>query len=283
MLCVTLLSVMSAFSLAASPAERSALTVRELRCEYRVNPLGIDARLPRLSWILGSRHRGQRQDAYRVLVASRRELLQKDAGDVWDSGKRASTESVNIAYGGRALVSGQRCWWKVRVWDEKGVASPWSEPAWWEMGLLSPDAWEGRWLSDGKPVPSKDEDFYRDDPAPLFRTEFTLDRPIARARLYITGLGYYEAWINGKRVGDHALDPGWTNYAKRILYSTYDVTDLVAGDRNCIGVMLGNGWYNLLPLRCGGVGISANTSRRDARPSSLSSLLITPTAPPRPW
>jgi len=224
----------------------------DLRCECRRDPLGIDSPRPRLSWALVSDGRGETQSAYRILVARSPRLLDADRGDLWDSGKVGSSESLAIAYAGQALRSGLRCYWKVRVWDGKGRPSAWSPAAFWETALLGDRPWQGRWISDGKPVPADDEDFYRDDPAPLFRKEFVAPERIAQARLYITGLGYYEASINGRRVGDQVLDPGWTNYEKRVFYSVYDVTGLVRAGLNCVGVMLGNGWWNPLPLRMWG-------------------------------
>jgi len=228
------------------------LTVGELRCEYRVNPLGIDEVGPRLSWMLESKERGQKQSAYQILVAGSEESLSKDVGEVWDSGKVDSARNIGVVYGGRGLRSRMRCYWKVRVWDKEGEVSEYSEPAWWEMGLLGASDWQGCWINDGKAGPEKDEDFYKDDPAPLFRKEFTADKAIKSGRLYISGLGYYEASINGRRVGDSVLDPGWTPYAKRVLYSVYDVTAELGKGQNAIGVMVGNGWYNPLPMRMWG-------------------------------
>jgi alpha-L-rhamnosidase len=224
----------------------------DLRCEYRRDPLGIDSPQPRLSWALTSDARAEVQSAYRILVARSTRLLNGDRGDLWDSGKVGSSESLAIAYAGQALRSGLRCYWKVRVWDGKGRPSAWSPTAVWETALLGDQQWKGCWINDGKPDPANEEDFYWDDPAPLFRKEFVAPERIARARLYISGLGYYEASINGRRVGDQVLDPGWTNYEKRVFYCVYDVTGLVRAGLNCIGVMLGNGWWNPLPLRMWG-------------------------------
>lgn len=219
-------------------AERG-ITAQDLKCEFRSQPLGIDAARPRLSWILAGSpgQRNQRQSAYRIVVSS-------DRGALWDSGKVISREQNNIAYGGKALRSGEICRWKVQVWDGIGRAS-WSKAALWEMGLLRPEDWMGEWISDSK----SDAEFYKDDPAPLFRKEFVAGREVARARLYITGLGYYEASLNGTRIGDHVLDPGWTDVDKRVFYSVFDVTKMLKRGKNCLGVMLGNGWYNPLPLR----------------------------------
>jgi len=242
-------------------AGASDLAPAGLKCEYRVDPLGIDAQKPRLSWILESRLRGQVQGAYQVLVADSPESLAGDRGNLWDSGRVASRETLQIAYGGKTLRSGLRCHWKVRVWDADGNPSAWSRPAFWEMALLDPGDWRARWIEDGKPSPERDEDFYADDPAPLFRKSFVLPQRAKRARLYVTGLGYYEASLNGRRIGDHVMDPGWTNYRKRVYYSTYDVTRLLRKGENVLGVMVGNGWFNPLPLRMWG-----NRNLREALP-----------------
>ncbi len=223
----------------------------DLRCEFRREPLGVDAVHPRLSWVLESEGRGVRQSAYRILVASSQTLLGRNRGDLWDSGKVTSAEQNNIPYAGSPLRSGQACFWKVRVWDGSDVAT-WSRPAQWEMGLMHAADWVGRWLNDARPTPLNTEDHYLEDPAPLFRKEFRLRGPIRRARLYVTGLGYYEARLNGYRVGDHVLDPGWTKFSEKVFYSTYDVTKQLAAGENCLGVMLGNGWYNPLPMQMWG-------------------------------
>jgi len=230
----------------------SPIVVTDLRCEYRTNPVGIDERHPRFGWILTSRQRNQAQSAYQVLVATSETALAQHRADLWDSGKVTTSQSAQVVYDGRALASRSICYWKVRVWDERGRVSPWSAPARWEMALVEPGDWSATWVNDGKANPTSDEAFYRDDPAPLFRRDFSLPAPVLRARLYITGLGYYEASLNGARVGDRVLDPGWTMYGKRVFYSTYDVTRQIRQGRNCVGVMLGNGWYNPLPLRMWG-------------------------------
>ncbi|MFC1539388.1 family 78 glycoside hydrolase catalytic domain, partial [Candidatus Latescibacterota bacterium] len=221
----------------------------ELKCEYREIPLGIDAEHPRLSWVVTSQKRGAVQTAYRILVSSTPEKLSTDEADLWDSGKILSGDNIHIPYGGEKLESGRRCCWKVCVWDRDDRMSDWSGASWWEIGLLDSADWEGDWIGDGKLVPEKDEDFYLDNPAPIFRKEMDISGGIKRARLYICGLGYYEAYINGEKVGDHVLDPGWTHYGKRIFYVTYDITDMLENGTNTFGVMLGNGWYNPLPIR----------------------------------
>jgi alpha-L-rhamnosidase len=236
--------LIAALLVAAEPAAISpaSITVADLRCEYRHNPLGIDEEQPRLGWVLRSARRNEVQTAYQVLVASSQGRLARGEGDLWNSGRVTSADSVHVVYEGKVLHSRARCYWKVRVWDRDGRPSPWSAAGDWEMALLDASDWAAAWVNDGKPSPSSDAAFYEDDPAPLFRHEFALAAPVARARLYVTGLGYYEAFVNGRRIGDQVLDPGWTMYRKRVFYSTYDVTRELREGRNCLAATLGNGW-----------------------------------------
>jgi alpha-L-rhamnosidase len=228
------------------------MNVVQLKCEYKTNPLGIDEQNPRLSWILDSDKRGEVQTAYQILVASEKDKLSESSADMWNSGKILSRQSLHVVYKGHSLESRKRYFWKVRTWDLEEKPSRWSEIAWWEMALLNENDWKAFWINDGKQVPLSDVELYKEDPAPMFRKEFVLQKKVKQARLYITGLGYYEGFINGIRVGRHVLDPGWTNYSKRIYYSVYDVTERLISGMNCIGVTLGNGWYNPLPLRMWG-------------------------------
>jgi alpha-L-rhamnosidase len=374
--------------------------VTDLRCEHLVNPVTDNAR-PALSWVVRSESRGAVQTAYRILVASSREGLDRDEGDLWDTGKVSSAETLNIPYDGKPLVSRQVCWWKVRAWDAADAPSPWSEPARWEMALLEPGDWRAKWIRAAEPpsaaetepvdtfeglqwvwhpgeaaregapagtrvfrkmfrVPEgktvrnaffrlavdnrfdlyvnghlagRGDNFknpvtadvgayltngentlaivaenaqgpagvigflrvqldpgdrltipvdatwkagkgtdpgaddagwpdaevigaYGDDPwgrvgtgaslvlppAPLFRREFEIARPVRSARLYITALGAYDATVNGKPVTGDMLRPGWTDFRKRVQYQTYDVTDLVRQGANCLGATVGSGW-----------------------------------------
>jgi len=219
----------------------AAMTPENLRCEFRSQPLGIDNPAPRLSWALRSDAKDETQASYRVLVSTSKARLDRNQGDLWDSGTVSSNQQNNVAYAGKPLEPGQICYWKVAVTSPRGKAV-WSRVSTWEMGLRE---WGARWISDSRP----EAEPYRDDPAHLFRKEFSAKSQIVRARLYITGLGYYEASLNGKRIGDHMLDPGWTDFEKRVSYSTYDVTRLLNSGKNCLGVMVGNGWYNPLPLK----------------------------------
>jgi len=208
------------------------MKVAETTCEYAVNPLGIDVTQPRFGWVLAAHQRGVAQSAYHVLVASSEEKLQDGVGDKWDSGKVNSDAAVNIPYAGRPLVSGERCWWRVRVWDRDGAPSVWSDHAQFEMGLLSERDWDGAWIGADASIS-----------APLLRREFGVAQQVNQARVHVSGLGWYELYLNGHKVGDHVLDPATTDYAKRVLYATYDVTDLLKAGQNAMGAMLGNGWF----------------------------------------
>jgi alpha-L-rhamnosidase len=226
------------------------LIVTELTCEYRSPAMGVDETSPLLGWQekTAPAARGQRQTAYRMQVASSLRLLEAGKPDMWDTRKRNGSTHNNIAYGGRPLLSGKTYYWRVRAWDREGKPSAWSSPSSWTMGLLRPADWQGKWIAGPAPAPSADSLLYGDIPAPLFRRSFALHRKIASAMLYVSAPGYYVAHINGLRVGSRLLDPAWTDYSKRVFYSTYDITALLNRGDNCIGVMLGNGWYNPLPL-----------------------------------
>jgi len=209
------------------------VTPSELRCEYAAEPLGVGVPQPRFSWLLESGDRGQMQSAFRILVASETDLLQTHTADRWDSGRVVSDQSVNVPYEGSELASGERCWWKVLAWDGMGEQGSWSDAATFEMGLLREGDWEGDWIGTDATVS-----------APLLRREFSIPGAARCARAYVSGLGWYELYINGRRVGDHVLDPATTDYTKTVLYASYDVTDLVSEGENAVGVMLGNGWYS---------------------------------------
>jgi alpha-L-rhamnosidase len=250
-----------------------------LRCEYRVDPLGIDERAPRLSWALESEGRAQTQSAYRVLVAGSEGDLEAEENLLWDSGRVESNRSVGIEYEGEKLRSGARCVWSVRVWDGLGNPSPYGRPAVFEMGLLDDSDWEGAWISPGEDPSQEVEpptgDEYDDvgmslTPSPYLRKEFRLEKPVRRARLYATARGVYEVYANGVRVGDDVLAPGWTDYHRRIQYQTYDVTGLLAEGRNALGGILGDGWF------AGFVGFDAKRrgSHYGVRPQLLAQLNV---------
>jgi alpha-L-rhamnosidase len=207
-----------------------------LRCEYEDNPLGIDELRPRLSWRVNDARRGAVQSGYEIWVGSTIWALDSSP-DLWNSGKVESDRSIQVEYGGKAVGLRQRCFWKVRTWDGRGEPSPWSEAAWWEMGLGG-DGWRGKWIGSaisGGP--------YSIPPAPYLRKEFEIGKPVERARLYVTALGIHELEINGSRVGDSVFAPGRTEYRKRVPYDVYDVTGLLKSGTNACGAILGDGWY----------------------------------------
>jgi alpha-L-rhamnosidase len=202
-----------------------------------------------LSWELDGNTEGLRQTAYEIMVATSIPDLLDGKRLVWKTRKKSGDESHNIYYKGKPLKPFTRYYWKVRVYNESNEASEWSEPTWFETSILQINDWKAQWIGDGTQAPVRDEDFYKDDPSPLFRKTFDIKKKVKEARLYIAGLGYYEASMNGKRIDDQVLDPGWTAYGKQILYSTYDVTSMIEQGQNVLGVILGNGFYNPIPMR----------------------------------
>jgi hypothetical protein len=221
-------------------AQNPGISVRELRCEYMSNPQGIDVAKPRLSWMLGPGWNAGGQSAYRVLVATSPSLLQKDRGDLWDSGRVASAQHTWVEYVGRALASGQQVWWKVQVWSGDGKAPSWSEPASWTMGLLQASDWKGKYIGERRP-----EGTAEGTPLsfPWLRKTFTLAGKPARAVAYVNPLGYYELYVNGRKVDDHVLSPAVTDYSKRTLYVTHEIADYLVPGKNVVALWLGRGWY----------------------------------------
>jgi alpha-L-rhamnosidase len=214
----------------------SSLSIAALRCEYRKNPMGIDVLQPRLSWQMRSNLRGAHQTAYQILIAPSETSLDSGRGLLWDSGRVETDQSTHVPYNGLTLVSGQRVYWKVRVWNEVGQESE-SSFAWWEMGLLERTHWEAQWVAapfSGGPRTTS--------PAPYLRKEFGVAKQVVSARLYATALGLYECYLNGIRVGDALLTPGWTDSNKHLQYQVYDVTDLIQSGTNACGAILGDGW-----------------------------------------
>jgi alpha-L-rhamnosidase len=214
----------------------SRLSVDRLRVEYAERPLGIDVRIPRFSWQLFSSSRGAVQSAYQLQVSSDQPNF--DGQVSWDSGRIESDSSVHVEYAGPDLESRQRCYWRVRVWDGDGDSSAWSEPGFWEMGLLDTNDWQASWIS-----PQHIDGLDELRPAAMLRREFELGDSISDARIYVTSLGLYELEINGQVVGDQVFTPGWTSYGSRLQYQTYDVSHLLRRGSNAIGSWLGDGWY----------------------------------------
>jgi alpha-L-rhamnosidase len=219
------------------------LTLENLRCEMLVNPEGIDVRNPRLSWGILSQQRNVTQEACHVLVASSPEKLAANEGDLWNSGRIESARSVHIVYNGKPLKSRMKCYWKVKVWSENGE-SDWSRSAYWSMGLLHYNDWKGRWIGLDRSFPWDSETRFSKLSARYYRKEFeTGQKEIRDAIIYISGLGLYELYINGERIGDQVLAPAPTDYTKNVMYNTFDVTKHMRKGRNVTGVVLGNGRY----------------------------------------
>jgi alpha-L-rhamnosidase len=209
-----------------------------LRTEYKNNPLGIDTRKPRLSWLLQSSARGVMQAAYHIRVAPTEGDLRAGKNLVWDTARVDADQSIHLVYEGQPLKSGQRYYWQVRVWDGSGQPSDWSDPAYWEMGLLDAADWQANWIE-----PDIQEDVKKTGPAPMLRRVFRATGVVEKARAYVTSHGLYEIHLNNRRVGDELFTPGWTSYNKRLQYQTYDVTNLLKNGENAVGAILGNGWY----------------------------------------
>jgi len=216
--------------------QSSHFKTTDLRCENLSEASNVDVEAPRLSWRTQTSAPDWRQAGYRVIVASTEKGLKGDKGDLWDSGKVGSGESVGILYRGKPLTSNEQCFWKVQTWDSAGNVSAWSPEGTWQMGLLSPDDWSAsRWIGNGK-----------EGPAPFLRRSFDLREPVKRARLFAAGLGYAEVHLNGRAVAPGVeREPGYTNFDKRILYTAYDVAPLLKPGKNVLGAVLGTGWYDV--------------------------------------
>ena len=225
--------ILTSLFASASPAHaQEPSSADRLRCESQDTPLAIETNTPRLSWILQSKERNATQTAFQILVASTPEKLANDDGDLWNPGK-VDSNSLSVTYQGTPLPSGIPAYWKVRLSDANGKVSAWSKPASWSAGLGKAEDWKAQWIAGSEA------------PLPLFRKTFSPGKPIRRAMVYICGLGQFELSLNGEKVGNHVLDPGWTNYKKSCLYVPFDITEKIRSGENALGVMLGNGLYNV--------------------------------------
>lgn len=247
----------------------SALYPVNLSCEYLVNPSAIDIKQPRLSWInelTDSLIRCQGQTAFQIRVASSLKKLEQEDIDLWDSGIQPSAESVLIKYEGIVLKSAQECFWQVRVWDKNNQVSAWSQPASWTMGILTPQEWHAEWIGAPWQSEEKIESTFNHThfPAPLLRKSFKITKEIVSAKAFVSGLGYFEFYVNGEKISQDVLSPNQTNYGKReglnqarvpiddkfrayrVMYLGYDITKYIQTGNNVIGCILGNGFYNAL-------------------------------------
>ena len=246
----------------AGPIKKSGLQVENTKCEYLVNPLGIDVRAPRLGWKISASKPvfNQKQKAYQILVATSIQKLTESAADLWNSGKVISDQNAQIVYAGKELVSGQKCYWAVRIWNSDDRVTPWSEVAFWGMGLLNNADWKAKWIGDQQDLnqksyvgylnafdPSKNIPVVNQRPegpsSPMFRKTFEVRSAIKEAVLYVSALGYYEMGLNGKKVGNHELAPEWTDYDKRLQYQAYDLSKELKIGTNVLSSVLGDGWY----------------------------------------
>jgi len=226
--------------------------------EYASRPLAIVVRRPRFSWVVSLPGRHRSQSAYQVLVATKPDLLSPGLADLWDSGRVASSQSVNVEYAGVDLRSNMDCSWCVKVWDESGNDHGFCVPEYFGVGLLDPSDWQATWIGMGgvdDPVSDPDafqqgrvtpevQAFEPDSRAPLLRKEFTVSHPVRRARAYVCGLGLFELHLNGEKVGDDVLSTPRSDFRKRVFYATYEVTSSLIAGENAVGLLLGNGWFN---------------------------------------
>jgi hypothetical protein len=244
--------------LACQPGAAQSLRVSNLRCDYQPRPLAVQTGTPTLNWELRTTRRNVRQTAYQVLVADSPRQLDQNVGNVWDSGKVASEASIQVPYAGQALRPATTYFWKVKTWDNQGGASVWSAPADWQTGLFAPADWKGaRWIAYDQlpadrvaalPVDGNKDAYTGNNVLPLLRKQFTAKKP-TKATLFISGLGQFEAMLNGQKVGNHFLDPGWTKYDRQAQYVAFDVTKQIKNGPNALGVLLGNGFYYVPPVK----------------------------------
>jgi alpha-L-rhamnosidase len=236
----------------------STLIVQQIKCNGAENPAGTP-RIPDFSWILSSGIRGAEQTAYQLIVSSDQKSSEKSKGIVWNSGKIVSAENAWIKYSGPELQPGTRYFWRIRVWDKSDIPSDWSITGTFITGLFSSNDWSGaKWIGYEEiedslllvpGVHGNGDNLgnvaLKRTVIPLFRKDITIEKKIKQAFAFISGLGQYELYINGNKIGDNFLSPGWTDYRKTCLYNTYDVTSYLTKGSNTIGAIAGNGFYNI--------------------------------------
>jgi len=237
---------------------QAQIKIVDLTCDYKSNPIGIDHTQPVLNWKIQSKKYNVLQTAYQILVADNLKDLKANKGNIWDSKKINTSQSLQIIYSGQKLIATKLYYWKVKVWDNQSQVS-WSEPAFWQMGLLSVADWKGaQWIAYEKladtnvnilPTDGKKDKFNANNILPMFRKSIRITKEIKRATAFISGLGHFEMHLNGQKVSDDFLSPGWTKYDKEALYVTYDLTRQLKKGENVIGVLLGNGFYYVPPVK----------------------------------
>ena len=254
-LCLLALTIVSGFS---KKEVKSLLVPSELTTEYQSEPVGIQSDTPEFGWQFETNKRGQRQSAYQVLVSSSLTELNKNNGDLWNSDKIDSDQSFSIQYNGKPLQSRQICYWKVRAWDAKGAVGVWSKPSRFEMALLAKSDWNAKWIGL-----QTDEKI-----SPLLRKEIEVTRKVRSARVYMSGIGWSELYINGTKVSNDVLSPAFTDYDHEVFYCTYDVTSLLKKGSNAVGIMLGNGWFST-------TDVFENLDGWADRPQAILQMLVT--------
>ncbi len=225
-----------------SPAMAQEISVGALKTEMLKNPMGLDVRHPNLSWGISGKERGIEQTHYRIIVASSPEKLDANNGDFWDSGKVKSSNSTYVTYNGQDLKEKETCYWKVKIWTENSE-SGWSETAFWSMGFFYQNSWQGNWIGFDRAFPWDDEGVFPRLSARYLRKEFEVKKEIKSAKAYIVGLGLYELFFNGEKIGDQVLAPVPTDYTKNVKYNVFDVTKNIRHGKNAIGTILGNGKF----------------------------------------
>ena len=216
--------------------------VKDLRCEMLMNPLGIDVKAPRLGWQLISDQKNVQQTAYEIIVSSSKDKLSRNEGDIWSSGKINSPQSIHIRYAGKELQSGKEYFWKIKSFTNKGETA-WSEPSYWSMGLLNENDWKSKWIGYDKASPWDSITQWSRLSARYLRKEFQSSPAVKRAIVYISGLGMYELYLNGIKIGDQVMAPNPTDYRKSFFYNTHDVTAQIQNGKNTIATVLGNGRF----------------------------------------
>ena len=240
---IFIVALVFTFSLACNSTSKNGegklIRAYHLKVEYKENPF-IDEEVPRFSWELDGTGRGRSQTAYQLLVAGSEDLLEQGRADFWDSEKQDAGQMSQVEYTGKILEGRKKYYWKVRAWDEAGKPGKWSKPAIFETAFLSQDNWQASWIGYDLTDLGKGEIFHL-PPAPYLRKDIQLKDDIKSARLYSTALGVYDFHINGKKVGNDYLNPGWTNYHKRVNYQAYDVTTYLTQGENALSSVLSYG------------------------------------------
>ncbi len=238
LICMTIRILLFLLCMGSTASLTAQLSTYDLRTESLSQPIGMDILQPRLSWKIRSERPGTLQTAYELRVGNSPTALAKGKDLIWQSGKVAERQSHLLPYGGPSLLSSRRYYWQVRIWDNHGQSSAWSDIAFWEMGKLASDDWQAQWISATWPE-TGDSSLA----AHQYRHDFRVEGAVTQARLYVTAQGVYEAQLNGRPISEDCLAPGWTSYQERLQYQTYDVTDLLSRGDNAIGVTVGDGWF----------------------------------------